>query len=102
MISCAWRLPLACDHTCSVRMCSLPSSLPVDQSRFPGSPEQFQLVNTRLRQIASAEGADFFDWGSLLPSNGTRQNLFYRDSFHPNEAGAAALARTLRDYLLSK
>ena len=76
--------------------------LPVDQARFPGSPEQFQLVNTRLRQIASAEGADFFDWGSLLPSNGTRQNLFYRDSFHPNEAGAAALARTLRDYLLSR
>ncbi|HEX5873864.1 MAG TPA: SGNH/GDSL hydrolase family protein, partial [Pyrinomonadaceae bacterium] len=76
--------------------------LPVDQSRFPGSPEHFQLVNTRLRQIAAAEGADFFDWGSLLPSNGTRQNLFYRDSFHPNEAGAATLAGTLRDYLLSK
>ncbi|HEU4509318.1 MAG TPA: SGNH/GDSL hydrolase family protein, partial [Pyrinomonadaceae bacterium] len=73
--------------------------LPVDQARFPGSPEQFELVNTRLRQIATAEGADFFDWGSLLPSNGTRQQLFYRDSFHPNEAGAAALGKMLRAYI---
>ena len=73
--------------------------LPVDHGRFPGSPEHFQLVNARLRQIAAVEGADFFDWGATLPANGTRQNLFYRDSFHPNQAGAAALAGTLREYL---
>ena len=73
--------------------------LPVDHARFPGSPEHFQLVNARLRQIAAVEGADFFDWGATLPANGTRQNLFYRDSFHPNQAGAAALAGTLREYL---
>ena len=75
--------------------------LPVDQSRFPGSPEHFQLVNARLRQIATAEGADFFDWGSLLPANGTRNDLFYRDSFHPNEAGAAALGKILREHVCS-
>jgi lysophospholipase L1-like esterase len=73
--------------------------LPVDQARFPGSPEHFQLVNARLRHIAASEGADFFDWGALLPSNGTRQHLFYRDSFHPNEAGAAALGKILREYV---
>lgn len=69
--------------------------LPVDQTRFPGSPEQFKTVNARLEQIAAAEGAEFFDWGSSL--NGG--DLFYRDGFHPNAAGAAALARILRDRL---
>ena len=39
MISCACCLPLACDHTCSVRMCSLPSSVPVLQSRASGLAE---------------------------------------------------------------
>jgi hypothetical protein len=69
--------------------------LPVDQARFPGSPEHFNLVNTRLQQIACAEGAEFLDWASLLPTNGNRADLFYRDSFHPNAAGAAALAKIL-------
>jgi len=71
--------------------------LPVDQARFPDSPEHFRLVNARLKQIAQAEGAEFFDWGSLLPANGNRGALFYRDSFHPNAAGAAALAGILRE-----
>jgi len=65
--------------------------LPVDETRFPGSPEQFKTVNARLKQIAEAEGAEFFDWASSL--NGG--NLFYRDGFHPNAAGADALARIL-------
>ena len=73
--------------------------LPVDQARFPNSPEYFRLVNARLKEIALAEGSEFFDWGSLLPANGSRGDLFYRDSFHPNVAGAAALARVLRGYL---
>lgn len=72
--------------------------LPVDQARFPGSPEYFNSVNVRLEQIATVEGAEFFDWGSLLPaSNG---DLFYRDSFHPNKAGARALANLLRERLV--
>ena len=65
--------------------------LPVDETRFPGSSEQFKTVNARLKQIAEAEGAEFFDWASSL--NGG--NLFYRDGFHPNAAGADALARIL-------
>jgi hypothetical protein len=69
--------------------------LPVDQARFPDSPEHFRLVNARLKQVVQAEGAEFFDWGSLLPANGNRGALFYRDSFHPNAAGAAALAKIL-------
>jgi len=65
--------------------------LPVDETRFPGSSEQFKTVNARLKQIAEAEGAEFFDWASSL--NGG--NLFYRDGFHPNAAGADVLARIL-------
>jgi GDSL-like Lipase/Acylhydrolase family len=71
--------------------------LPVDQARFPGSPEQFKAVNARLREIASAEGAEFFDWASLLAAKGTHSELFYRDSFHPNQTGARALAEILRE-----
>jgi GDSL-like Lipase/Acylhydrolase family len=67
--------------------------LPVDHARFPGSPEHFKSVNARLRQIAEAEGAEFFDWASLLPTNGKQGELFYRDSFHPNAAGAETLAK---------
>ena len=70
--------------------------LPVDQARFPSSPEHFRSVNTRLQEIAGAEGVEFFDWASLLNTNGNG-DLFYRDSFHPNAAGAAALAKILRE-----
>lgn len=70
--------------------------LPVDQARFPSSPEHFKSVNTRLREIAGTEGVEFFDWASLLNTNGNG-DLFYRDSFHPNAAGAAALAKILRE-----
>lgn len=67
--------------------------LPVDEARFPNSPANFATVNEKLREIANANGVEFLDWGSLLPVNG---KLFYRDSFHPNEAGARALAEILR------
>ncbi len=70
--------------------------LPVDEERFPDSPEHFKAVNARLAEIAKAEGAEFFDWGSLLPP---RDALFYRDGFHPNAAGASALAKILQDRL---
>lgn len=69
--------------------------LPVDGTRFPGSPAQFKTVNARLKEIAHAEGAEFFDWAASL--NGG--DLFYRDGFHPNAAGAGVLARILRDRL---
>jgi len=71
--------------------------LPVDQTRFPGSPEHFKRVNARLKQIADAEGVEFFDWASSL--NGG--NLFYRDGFHPNASGAEALASLLREKVQS-
>jgi lysophospholipase L1-like esterase len=71
--------------------------LPVDQTRFPGSSEQFKTVNARLKQIADAEGAEFFDWASSLNGN----DLFYRDGFHPNTAGAATLAKLLREKVQS-
>jgi hypothetical protein len=70
--------------------------LPVDEARFPGSREQFKTMNARLKQIADAEGVEFFDWASSL--NGGE--LFYRDGFHPNAAGAGALAGILREQIL--
>jgi len=70
--------------------------LPVDETRFPGSLEHFKSVNARLKQIADAEGVEFVDWASSL--NGG--DLFYRDGFHPNAAGADALARILRDQIV--
>lgn len=70
--------------------------LPVDETRFPGSLEHFKSVNARLKQIADAEGVEFVDWALSL--NGG--DLFYRDGFHPNAAGADALARILRQQIL--
>lgn len=69
--------------------------LPVDEDRFPGSAEYFKAVNARLQRIAETEGGEFIDWASQL--NGGA--LFYRDGFHPNEAGAVALAKILRERL---
>ncbi|HKR21507.1 MAG TPA: SGNH/GDSL hydrolase family protein [Pyrinomonadaceae bacterium] len=72
--------------------------LSVDEERFPGSPAHFESVNARLRDIANAKGAEFFDWAAEL--KGARNSFFYRDSFHPNLAGATALAEILRSRLL--
>ena len=72
--------------------------LPVDEARFPDSPDHFKAVNRRLQQIATGEGAEFFDWAALLPSNGHLGDLFYRDRFHPNATGAETLAQILREY----
>jgi GDSL-like Lipase/Acylhydrolase family len=63
--------------------------LPIADTRFPSTPAYFKSVNTKLKEIADGAGAEFCDWGSLLPD---KRELFYRDSFHPNEAGARALA----------
>jgi lysophospholipase L1-like esterase len=70
--------------------------LPVDETRFPGSREYFGIVNARLREIAEAEDVQFVDWASSIDGG----DLFYRDGFHPNAAGAAALARILREQIL--
>lgn len=72
--------------------------LPLEEACFPGSPDYFKAVNVRLDQIATAEGAEFFDWGRLLPA--TNGDLFYRDTFHPNKTGARALAKILRERLV--
>ena len=71
--------------------------LQVEQARFPSSPEYFKVVNARLEETAAAEGAEYFDWGSRLSCN---HDLFCRDSFHPNLAGARALAQILQERLL--
>lgn len=73
--------------------------LPVAEVRFPGSSGYFESVNTQLEEIARAEGVEFFDWGAELKSRATHDELFYRDGFHPNLAGARALAEILRSRL---
>jgi lysophospholipase L1-like esterase len=40
---------------------------------------------------------EFLDWASLLAARGKHSELFYRDGFHPNEAGARVLAEILRE-----
>ena len=72
--------------------------LPVDEACFPGSHAYFETVNARLKKIAIAEGVEFFDWGAKLPA---KDALFYRDGFHPNLAGATALAEILRSRLFT-
>lgn len=73
--------------------------LPVSEQRFPGTPQHFKSVNAKLRAVAEAEGADFFDWGRVLGQRGSHADLFYRDGFHPNVAGARALAEILQTHL---
>jgi len=72
--------------------------LPVDEVRFPGSQQHFKTVNAQIKRITESEGAEFLDWATSL--NGGE--LFYRDGFHPNAAGADALAQILRNYLATK
>ena len=71
--------------------------LSVDEAAFPGSPAHFESVNAKLRDISNAEGVEFCDWAAEL--KGARSELFYRDSFHPNLAGANALAEILHSHL---
>jgi lysophospholipase L1-like esterase len=73
--------------------------LPVDESRFPGSPVYFESVNAKLKEIAASEDVEFFDWGAALKTRTADQELFYRDGFHPNLAGARVLAEILRPRL---
>ena len=73
--------------------------LPVSEERFPGSPQYFKSVNAKLRAVAKAGSAEFFDWGALLVQQGRHEEFFYRDSFHPNAAGARALAEMLQTRL---
>ena len=73
--------------------------LPVSEQCFPGTPDHFRFVNAKLRAVAEAEGADFFDWGSVLQQRGPHEDFFYRDGFHPNAAGARALAEILQTRL---
>ena len=73
--------------------------LPLANDCFPDSPEYFRRVNNRIRDIALAGGAEFYDWGTSLPQNGDYRKLFYRDSFHPNAEGAKTLAAILQQHL---
>ena len=72
--------------------------LPVDRAHFPGSSEQFARLNQQLRELAERQKAEFLDWAECLGDPPMR-DLFYRDGFHPNQAGAARLADGLYQYL---
>jgi len=85
-------------HALSARVLVL-GLLPVGEECFPGSPEHFKSVNAKLSTAAKAEGAEFVDWGALLSERGRHEDLFYRDTFHPNALGASALAEILQTRL---
>ena len=85
-------------HALSARVLVL-GLLPVGERCFPGSPTHFKSVNAKLRTVAEAESAEFFDWGALLAERARHEGLFYRDTFHPNAAGARALAEILQTRL---
>jgi lysophospholipase L1-like esterase len=72
--------------------------LTTDAALFPGSPERFALVNARLRELATAQGAEFFDWRTRFEQSPGRTGFLYRDGFHPNQDGARALATILREH----
>lgn len=72
--------------------------LPVGE-HFPESSAHFDRVNERLRAVAKSGGAEFCDWAAPLRANGGCNELFYRDTFHPNAEGARTLAQILRTYL---
>ena len=71
--------------------------LPVGEC-FPQSSAYFEMVNQRISSIAATTNAGFFDWAATLRTNGFRE-LLYRDTFHPNRAGARKLADILRSHL---
>lgn len=71
--------------------------LPVGEC-FPQSSAYFEQVNQRLSNIAATTKVEFFDWAATLRTNGYRE-LLYRDTFHPNRAGAKRLADILRSHL---
>ena len=73
--------------------------LPVDDTRFPGSSNYFNQVNSRLEQLTKSLGVEFVNWGQQLDSAHAFQELFYRDGFHPNTEGAKALAAILLPHL---
>jgi hypothetical protein len=85
-------------HGLSARVLVL-GLLPVGEESFPGSPEHFKSLNAKLRTTAEAESAEFLDWGALLSKHGRHEDLFYRDTFHPNATGAHALAEILQTRL---
>jgi hypothetical protein len=75
--------------------------LPIDPAHFPGSPEQFQHVNARLRLVAARSQVEFVDWQSGFGGTVPIQRLFYLDGFHPNQLGAGVLADMLRERLVT-
>lgn len=87
-------------HTFNTRVLVL-GLLPVGETQFPCSPAHFESVNAKLHGVANAEGAEFLNWGAELKGNATSE-LFYRDGFHPNLAGARALAEILRPRLCAR
>jgi hypothetical protein len=89
-----YRTLLACLRELDTRVVVL-GLLPVSGDHFPGSPEHFRSITGLLEEVAVEEGAEFINWGAYFESRLNLENLLYRDGFHPNLAGARALAQIL-------
>lgn len=68
---------------------------PPDAATFPGSAAHFSAINVRLRALADAEGAEFFEWAPLVDARRGDEPLLYRDGFHPTLNAARVLAELL-------
>ena len=69
--------------------------IPPDAHTFPGSAEQFTVVNEGLRALAASEHAGFVDWAGDVAARSEQAPWRYRDGFHPNAVGARLMARIL-------
>jgi lysophospholipase L1-like esterase len=76
--------------------------LPVNETSFPESNIQFQLLNDELRALAEQEEVEFLDWGVEVRRQMVKENLYYRDGFHPNAAGARFLAQEIFAHLFNQ
>jgi hypothetical protein len=76
--------------------------LPVDAVIFPESNKQFRLLNDELRALAEREKVEFLDWGMAVERQMGKENLYYRDGFHPNAEGANFLACEVFKYLFGR
>ena len=71
------------------------STVFIDENKFPGSLEQYELFNLNIRKIAEEEMIEYIDLYSELKKavSSEKWDKFYCfDHFHPNEGGYKIIA----------
>lgn len=73
--------------------------LSVSSKTFPGSSQQFEIINAGLARLADAFGARFIDPKSFPGLQLHDPHLYYRDGFHPSADGARQVAACIEAFL---